>query len=326
MPASHKRRTARTRARRHQNGEPGSGERRARCPAEFLDGAGALAAWLLPRMQSADLVAIRTGWLSAAGIDAIFPALVRALENGGSAMIVANAPDDMTDAAAYLRLSHLVARFPGQIAVVLAIDVFQHGKVYYIRSRGGREAAYIGSANLTGSGLERNHETGVAFSNGEPIIAQVLESVTSWWQHPAARWLDASYLPGGTLRRAEIPDWPPVLTRFQPGDLVTVGGQPGVVIDSDHIGPADTLTVALDGDDGMPLQISRILPPPEVACPSCQRRRAMPRRRGPHPAPPAPAPRDPGGRAILARTPGRLDSARRHGPAAPGRVGSRGPL
>jgi hypothetical protein len=198
------------------------------------------------------------------------PALVRVLENGGVVMIVANAPEDMTDAAAYQTLAGLVAQFPDRMAVVLAVEVFQHGKVYYVCDQDGREVAYVGSANLTGAGLERNHETGVAFSNGEPVIRQAAESVTAWWGHPAARWLDAGYLPGQAVRaEGAADDWPTVPACLRPGDRVTVGGRLGVVVASDRAGPADTVTVAMDGDDAPPTELSALRAPPQVDCPIC---------------------------------------------------------
>ena len=322
MSTSRKRRAAAARAvrRRSQRHERAERQDRTGALVEFLDGSGALAGWFLPRLESAAAVGIRTGWLSAAGIEAILPALVRVLKSDGTVMIVANAPEDMTDAAAYRTLADLVARFPDRMAVVLAAEVFQHGKVYYIRDRNGGEAAYVGSANLTGAGLEHNHETGVAFSNGESVIRQAAESVTAWWGHPAARWLNSAYLPGEAVRAVDAPeDWPAIPAWLRPGDPVTVEGRPGVVLASDRVGSADTMTVLLDDGDGPPYRLSALFGAPASRAPDmrCAARRTVPIPERWRPTQAARSTRDAGGRAMGTQTAGRMESTRRYDLAAP---------
>lgn len=221
---------------------------------ELLDGPGTLARWLLPRLKTAAVVAIRTGWLSASGIGQIHDELVRVLERGGDVTIVANVSADVTDPDAARSLAELVASFPGRAKVCLVRDeVFQHGKAYYVHDQEGRAAAYVGSANLTGPGLGSNHETGVIFGDGEPMTAVVLDSIAAWRQHPAAGLVtpDAVHVSTRPLREllpaaldeleangtrgdalTGVPtgcaDIDALTNGLHPGQLIVIAGRPGL--------------------------------------------------------------------------------------------------
>ncbi len=86
---------------------------------ELLDGPGTLETWLLPRLKTAQVVGIRTGWLSASGVAQVRPHLVSVLERGGEVTIVANVAADLTDGEAARSLAELTADFPERAAVCL---------------------------------------------------------------------------------------------------------------------------------------------------------------------------------------------------------------
>jgi DnaB-like helicase C terminal domain/PLD-like domain len=221
---------------------------------ELLDGPGTLAAWLMPRLKDAAEVAISTGWLSASGIAKVQRALTGVLDRGGQVTIVANMSGELTDVDAARSLAELAAEFPGQATVCLVReDVFQHGKAVYVRDRDGRAAAYVGSANLTGPGLDTNHETGVAFGDGEPIVPEVRDSIMAWRRHPAAEpvtpdivrvstrplaellpgaldEIEAAGTRGGQLTGVPtgIADLDALTNGLHPGQLVVLAGRPGL--------------------------------------------------------------------------------------------------
>jgi archaellum biogenesis ATPase FlaH len=221
---------------------------------ELLDGPGTLARWLTPRLKTATVVAIRTGWLSASGIGQIHDALVHVLERGGEVTIVANVSADVTDPDAAKSLAELVANFPGRATVCLVReDTFQHGKAYYVRDQEGRAAAYVGSANLTGHGLGSNHETGVIFDYPEPMTAVVLDSIAAWRQHPAAKLVTPDAVHVSTRPLVELlpaaldeieaagsrggattgvptgfADLDALTNGLHPGQLIVIAGRPGL--------------------------------------------------------------------------------------------------
>lgn len=219
---------------------------------ELLDGPGTLEKWLLPRLGSAHVIGIRTGWLSASGVAKVHSHLVRVLEHGGEVTIVANMAADLTDGEAARSLFELSADFPGRATVCLVgEELFQHGKAYYVRSRQGHAAAYVGSANLTGPGLGPggNHETGVTFSDGEPVIQEILDSILAWRDHPAVGSgtihgaLPMGEILPGTLNEIELvgtsggavtgvptgfADLDALTNGLHPGQLIVVAGRPGL--------------------------------------------------------------------------------------------------
>ncbi len=155
------------------------------------DGRATLTEWLLPRLEKAMLVGLRTGFLTLAGADAVIPALMQVLERGGRVYAVVGGHPEQTDPAALQALARVVADFPERAMVYLATPGAgrQNGKTYYVRDEHERCAAYVGSANLTRGGLETNQEAGIVLDDavdGAAAVETVLRGIMAWCDHPAA--------------------------------------------------------------------------------------------------------------------------------------------
>lgn len=152
--------------------------------------AALLGEWLLPRLEKADVVGLRTGFLTLDGIEAVVPLLRQVLERGGLVYAVAGGHPEQSDPTALRELASLVAEFPGRALVYLATpgNGRQNGTTYYVRGEHGA-AAYVGSANLTRGGLETNQETGIILNDADDdpaVVEAVLNGIMAWCGQPAA--------------------------------------------------------------------------------------------------------------------------------------------
>jgi replicative DNA helicase len=157
-----------------------------------VDGEAALLRdWLLPRIEKAGVVGLRTGFLTLGGTQAVVPLLRQVLERNGRVYAVAGGHPEQTDPAALMELARLAADFPGRAQVYLAAPGSgrQNGKAYYVRGERDGAGAYVGSANLTRGGLETNHEAGIVLNDaddGPAVVQAVLNGIKAWCGHPSA--------------------------------------------------------------------------------------------------------------------------------------------
>lgn len=147
--------------------------------------------WLLPRIEKADVVGLRTGFLTLAATEAVVPLLRQVLDRDGRVYVVVGGHPEQTDPAALMELARLVADFPGSALVYLATPGSgrQNGKAYYVRAEQSGAAAYVGSANLTRGGLETNHEVGITLDDAQDdqaAVEAVLNGIMTWCGHPQA--------------------------------------------------------------------------------------------------------------------------------------------
>jgi replicative DNA helicase/HKD family nuclease len=154
-------------------------------------GATLLRDWLLPRIEKADVVGLRTGFLTLAGTEAVIPLLRQVLERNGQMYAVVGGHPEQTDPAALMELARLVADFPAHAEVYLATPGSgrQNGKTYYVRGEQDGAAAYVGSANLTRGGLETNHEAGILLDDADDdpaTVEAILNGIKAWCGHPSA--------------------------------------------------------------------------------------------------------------------------------------------
>jgi HKD family nuclease len=163
---------------------------------KYLDGlvdgeTATLTEWLLPRLDKATVVGLRTGFLTLAGTEAVIPALTQVLARGGRIYAVVGGHPEQTDPAALRALARVAAGFPEQAMLYLATPGAgrQNGKTYYVRDEQERCAAYVGSANLTRGGLETNLEAGIVLNDaddGTAAVETILRGIMAWCDHPAA--------------------------------------------------------------------------------------------------------------------------------------------
>jgi hypothetical protein len=92
---------------------------------KYLDGlvdgeAASLTEWLLPRLEKATVVGLRTGFLTLAGAEAVIPALTQVLERSGQVYAVVGGHPEQTDPAVLRALARVAADHPGRAMVYLA--------------------------------------------------------------------------------------------------------------------------------------------------------------------------------------------------------------
>lgn len=140
-----------------------------------------LEAWLRPRLGTAELVALRTGFLTLPGLQVLQPALEDLLDRGGQFELVTGGTGEQADPTALSGLLQLSRRHDGLgVWVVADGGVFHNAKTVYVRHEDGRAEARVGSANLTRGGLATNHEAALAVDStvDDPaVVEEVLAGV-----------------------------------------------------------------------------------------------------------------------------------------------------
>ena len=167
--------------------------------------------WLLPLLDDAVEVGLRTGFFTEAGAELLVPGLKRVLDRGGRLHVVAGGHPDQSDPAALVFLAGISVAYPGQVSLHLVgpEPAWQNAKTYYVRSADETRTAYVGSANLTHGGLESNFEAGVILhsdEDGTEAVDAVLEGIIAWEKHPDAQPITpqsvAEFVATGRTRRA----------------------------------------------------------------------------------------------------------------------------
>lgn len=146
------------------------------------DQASLLDSWLLPELDTAEQIALRTGFLSAPGARSVAPRLGACLARGGHVIVVAGGNELQVDPLAVEILHNVLGTHNHAGFYLLGDATFTNAKTYYTRQPDGHVAAYVGSANLT-AGMISNVEAGVTLSSrdGEAerqLCEQVLAGIT----------------------------------------------------------------------------------------------------------------------------------------------------
>jgi hypothetical protein len=133
--------------------------------------------WLAPRLATARYFGFQTGYFSADGVFPFEADLRRIVASGGAVRAVIGANEDSIRSSDVTYLLALVdGSHASSVAIVAAEDVLMHTKAYYIEAADGSRSAYVGSANLTGSGLASNIEAGVVLESSG-VAASVLDEI-----------------------------------------------------------------------------------------------------------------------------------------------------
>jgi hypothetical protein len=148
----------------------------------------ALGAWLR-KVFATDVAELRwqTGFFSADALGLLADALHRLVTQDAVTRVLIGSNDGVTlrDDVWDLARALGVPRNNAQLAIVAYAGAFYHPKVCHVRRWDQSQAAYIGSANLTGSGVASLHvEAGIALDSRDGDQLDVLDTIAAavdWW-------------------------------------------------------------------------------------------------------------------------------------------------
>jgi len=152
------------------------------------DPSQALATWLEDVLRE-DIAELRlqTGFFSLDGAGLLVPALSRAGKEDRPTKILIGSNNGSTlrdDVAGLVNIMH-IPRSNAQLGIVSFGGAYFHPKTYHIRRHDGTEAAFVGSANLTASGLAVHVEAGIALDTREGDsahqLSQIAAAIDAWF-------------------------------------------------------------------------------------------------------------------------------------------------
>ena len=147
------------------------------------DPAQALGTWLQNVMlQDVEEVRWQSGFFAADALGIVQPSLESMARNDRTVRALIGSNDQSTVRRDVERLVALLGmpRRRAQLGVVSYRDGYFHPKTFHVRRSDGSQAAYVGSANITGSGVASLHvEAGVTVDSREGDPAEILNEVAS---------------------------------------------------------------------------------------------------------------------------------------------------
>lgn len=148
-----------------------------------------LAKWLKDALvEEISELRLQTGFFSLDGIGLFLPTLKASLKDDRLARILIGSNDGCTmrDHVAILIDLLGIPRKNASLGIVNFAGAYFHPKTYHIRRPDGTEAAFVGSANLTASGLALHVEAGISLDtrDGDPVaqVSQVAAAIDQWFE------------------------------------------------------------------------------------------------------------------------------------------------
>ena len=150
----------------------------------------AVFAWLRDALAP-DVVGIRwqSGFFEAGVLGSLASTLAQLAADDLDAMVLIGSNDCETKVSVVHKLVDLLGlpRPGGKLGIVSYADGFYHPKTIHICYGNGREVAYVGSANLTSSGINGlNVEAGIVLDtdegDDEEVLTAVKEAVADWFE------------------------------------------------------------------------------------------------------------------------------------------------
>lgn len=143
----------------------------------------ALATWLVSELESevAEL-RIQSGFFSRDALRPLMPRFAAMVEAGTLLKVVIGSNDGQTLASHSTELAQALGlpRGKSALAVVYLAGAFYHPKTIHMRRSDGTQAAYVGSANFTRSGIAAKHiEAGVTLDSAHDDNAEVLDAIAA---------------------------------------------------------------------------------------------------------------------------------------------------
>ena len=131
--------------------------------------------WLNRELPTTEVATIRTGFMTARALHAVRDAFERLLERGGLLRMVVGGELQQCDIDALRILLELENRFSKLVTVLIVVDVQsrQSARTYHLHHAGGRESAWVGSANLNFSTTESNQEASVILDSTDDSQAEI---------------------------------------------------------------------------------------------------------------------------------------------------------
>ena len=157
------------------------------------DPAHALASWL-DGILNGDVAELRlqTGFFSLDGIGLLIPALEKCKQKNQPTNVLIGSNDACTlkDDVIGLVDALGIPRDGAHLGIVSFGGAFFHPKTYHIKRPDGSQAAFVGSANLTASGLALHVEAGIALDTRDGDaphhLSQIAAAIDSWFTEQRA--------------------------------------------------------------------------------------------------------------------------------------------
>ena len=157
------------------------------------DPAHALASWL-DGILNGDVAELRlqTGFFSLDGIGLLIPALEKCKQKNQPTNVLIGSNDACTlkDNVIGLVDALGIPRDGAHLGIVSFGGAFFHPKTYHIKRPDGSQAAFVGSANLTASGLALHVEAGIALDTRDGDaphhLSQIAAAIDSWFAEQRA--------------------------------------------------------------------------------------------------------------------------------------------
>lgn len=157
------------------------------------DPAHALASWL-EGILNGDIAELRlqTGFFSLDGIGLLIPALEQCKQENHTTNVLIGSNDASTlkDDVIGLVDALGIPRDGAQLGIVSFGGAFFHPKTYYVKRPDGSQAAFVGSANLTASGLSLHVEAGIALDtrdgDADHHLSQIAAAIDAWFAEQRA--------------------------------------------------------------------------------------------------------------------------------------------
>jgi HKD family nuclease len=157
------------------------------------DPAHTLASWLDDTLNG-DVAELRlqTGFFSLDGIGLLIPALEQCKQNDHPTKVLIGSNDASTlkDDVIGLIDAMGIPRDGAQLGIVSFGGAFFHPKTYHLKRLDGSQAAFVGSANLTASGLALHVEAGIALDTRDGDaphhLSQIAAAIDNWFAEQRA--------------------------------------------------------------------------------------------------------------------------------------------
>lgn len=132
-------------------------------------------------------IRMQTGYFSGKSMDLLLHAVSAEILASCTAKILIGSNDPRTQVVDVLKLIKTlnIPRSNAQVGIICFSDGLFHPKTYHLRRGDGSQTAYVGSANLTPSGLHKNVEAGIILDTNEgddeAILEQIGRAIDEWF-------------------------------------------------------------------------------------------------------------------------------------------------